>query len=113
MPTPSPCCTLLSGVAEDEGNGAVELVDGVMDRNLLVTGEAPKDEGGEVFDFRLTRLGEECVKKLTIPPLPLPPNSSSVLKKPVLFFTRNSIMSVKLELELEDVPVPLVSLLGV
>lgn len=53
------------------------------------------------------------MRKLAIPLVPLLPNSSSVLKNPVLFFSRSSLTSVKLGLELDDVPVPPVSLLGV
>ena len=131
MPTPSPCCAFFFGVADGEGDGAAELEEGVVERNLLVGGDAPNDEGGEgedatsaasgfvrrswtkPSDFRLTSLDGELIRKLAIPPLPLLPNSSSVLKKPVLFFSRSSLISVKLGLELDDVPVPLVSLLGV
>lgn len=58
-------------------------------------------------------LDGELIRKLAIPPLPLLPNSSSVLNTPVLFFSLSSLTSVKLALELDDVPVPLVSLLGV
>lgn len=50
MPTPSPCCALFFGVADGEGDGAAELEEGVVGRNLLAGGDTPNDEGGEGDD---------------------------------------------------------------
>ena len=50
MPTPSPCCALFFGVADGDGDGAAELDEGVADRNLLVGGDAPNEEGGDGED---------------------------------------------------------------